>query len=229
MEDLVKLITVTTGLKIDETSADMFVEELCKFFLAHYGDLTVDEVGAAFSLNATEQGEEKVIFYSSFLNLEHVGQVLSKYKSKRAALVRKLHEPVTKPDAPPPTEEEQMIEDVKIVNEYYKKYLQEELTEVSMVFANIVYDIIKKRAPEYIPPGYIRTQYYEKAKISLKEQAEEERLVSLRPPIHIMNVPIYSEGDIPYSEEQKIINEGKRMTLMYMFNEFSKKALKQVL
>ena len=230
LADLVKKITVITGLKIDPSAANMFAEEFAKFMVAHYSNMTLEEVAAAFYLNANESGEDKVILYGNTFTLELLGQVLTKYKAKRAAVVRKLNSnSAIAIEAPKPTEEQMEINSRVFVNGFYVKFLNEELTEVSMTYAHLIYDDIKKYAPSMLPPSDIRVRFYEEAKVHRQEElllpnkdgAERAAAKEL--------LKQYSSEIIPHSEEEKIINEGKRRTLMYMFNEFSKQGLKIIL
>lgn len=234
LTDLVKRITVITGLKVDDSSADMFAQDMTRFLLTYYSNITIEEIKTAFYLNANEIGEEKVIFYGSFLTLEHIGRVLTQYKAKRAAVVKKINAGSYLPDVPPPTKEEQMVIDKNMVNEFYRKYLHEELKEVSMAYAFMIYDIIKKLLPHTIPPADLRRKFHEEAIEFRREQliTLQQTTVHQRPKHEREEVKSIIdqliENVVPRSEEERIINIGKERTLMHMFNEFSKKGIKTI-
>jgi hypothetical protein len=234
LTDLVKRITVITGLKVDDSSADMFAQDMTRFLLTYYSNITIEEIKTAFYLNANEIGEDKVIFYGSFLTLEHIGRVLTQYKAKRAAVVKKINAGSSLPDAPPPTKEEQMVIDKNMVNEFYRKYLHEELKEVSMAYAFMIYDIMKKLLPHTIPSADIRRKFHEEAIEFRREQLITVQQTTLHQrPKHEREetksiIDQLIENVVPRSEEERIINIGKERTLMHMFNEFSKKGIKTI-
>src|ERR1044072_1729408 len=228
--DLVKKITVITGLKVDPAVGNMFAEEFTKFMMAHYSNMTLEEVGAAFYLNANESGEDKVVFYGTSLTLEAIGQVLTKYKAKRAAVVRKLNSnSALAIEAPKPTDEQMEIDSRTLVNGFYTKFLNEELTEVSMTYAHLVYDDIQKYKPSALPSADIRVRFYEEAKIHRQEELLLPNKNGTERHAARELLKQYSSEVIPVSEEEKIINEGKRRTLMFMFNEFSKQGVRSLL
>lgn len=227
---MVNKITVITGLKIDSTTKDEFAKQFSKFMYAHYSNLTVDEIISAFHLNAAESGEEKVKLWGQALTLELIGQVLTAYRSKRARLIQKINsQPSQETESKSPTEEEMMQDRIQFVNRFYDMYLNDELKEHSMMYADQVYDDIKRIKPEYLPSSEIRKRFYEESKehrknellLPSKSKRERDEAKEL--------VKDYLEGTISYTEEQKVINEGKRRTLMYMFTEFSKQGLKKLL
>lgn len=227
---LVTKITVITGLRIDPSISNEFVLEFTKFMQAHYSNLTLDEVSTAFHLNAMESGEEKVKLYGQNLTLELLGQVLTAYKSKRARLMQKINSQTAPAiEAPKPSDKEMISNRIVFVNQFYDMYLNEELKEVSMMYADQVYDDIKRMKPELLPSADIRKKFYEEA----KEHRKNELLIPNKSMVQRNEarelVKDYLEGTISYTEEQKIINEGKRRTLLYMFTEFSKQGLKKVL
>jgi len=228
MSDLVKRITVITGLKTDESSADMFAEEICKFLLCHYGNLTIDEVVAAFSINATESGDEKVIFYGGYLTIEHIGQVLTAYKSKRAATHRKLSEP------PPvvernPTKEEIDMQDKQLVNGLYAHYLAGDMTEPRLAYCWMAYDVIKAKRPDLIPPEPVRNRFYHLAKEHRKEQLLLPNKDKQERDKAKMLLQDFLSDSLSFGEEQIIINDGKRRTLLYIFERLSGHQIKSIL
>lgn len=230
LSEIVKKITVITGLKLDPQTSDYFSEQFTLFIKEYYSNLTPSEIITAFHLNANESGDEKVVMYGSFLTLEVVGKVLTQYRSKRAAVARKINnQPLISIEPPKPTEEEMIIERKEHVNQFYVSYLNEELSEAAELYAHQIYLYIKKYKPELLPSADIRKRFYEEA----KEHRKQELMMPNKSPSerHAAReiVKQYLEGVISSTEEEKVLQEGMRRTLMYMFNEFSKQGLKKIL
>lgn len=230
--ELVKKITVITGLRIDPAAKDMFVEQFTTFICTHYSNMTVEEVVTAFHLNANESGEDKVILYGNTFTLELIGQVLTKYKAKRAAVVRKLNSNIAIAiEAPKPTPEQMEIDARTLVNGFYEKYLNQELGEVQMSYAHLVYDDIKKYGADLLPPkgGGIWSKFHKEALAHRQEELMNPIKHTAERHEHRELIKEYLTGHIRYSEEEKVLNEAKRRVLIYMFERFAAKGFKTVL
>jgi len=152
---MINEITLITGLRVDEQQAKPFAVLLSKFLLSYYGMLSCSEVTLAFRLNAmgdlagfTGQGKEsdKIDFYGCNLTIDHIGGVLHRYMQKRANLAGKLANQREDSNYDPPLTPEQIeMEDKMFANEYFRKYLNGELSNISMEYAYLVYDTLDKR------------------------------------------------------------------------------------
>lgn len=230
--ELVKKITVITGLRIEPAAKDMFVEQFITFICTHYSNLTVEEVITAFHLNANESGDDKVVLYGNIFTLELIGQVLTKYKSKRAAVARKLNtSSSTAIEAPKPTPEKMEIDARTLVNEFYNKFLNKELGPVQMAYAHLVYDDIKKYKPELLPPkgSGVWSRFHNEALSSRQEELMNPAKQGTERHENRALIKEYMIGHVRYSEEEKILNEAKRRVLIYMFERFSASELKYIL
>lgn len=245
--DLVNEITLTTGLKapfVLKTGVDgkqvedmtPFALAFAKFILAHYKQLSSEEISLAFRLNAAGQlpgtsggrESEKVEFYGSQLTLEHIGSVLFRYMQKRGALAQKLREELRiESKETPPTIEQQDMDDKHFANEYYRKYLSKEFSTISLEYAHMVYDILdrfkiikisKDRKKEFMAEAVkIREHQLQITPMDRDERREWNRLLAS-----------YVNGDIPEAEQQLVKNYAKRIALMEAFSIWENEGRKKI-
>jgi len=214
-------ISLITGLRVDAAFAKEFAKKVSKFVLEHYSMLTVRELVFAFDLNAVgelnDQEAKPVSFYGQILTIDILGKVLFRYIQKRAELARKLNEQRQEAkELPPPSPEQQEMDDKLFCNEYYRKYLNQEFSPVSQEYAHMVYNILDrlKEIPytaeekKVFMAGaqVIRDKEIAAPTVDRSERAEQNRLVEG-----------YLNGEVPVAEHQLVINYAKRLALLDLF------------
>ena len=219
-------ISLITGLKVDPENFEPFALLFSKFLIAHYGLLTCEEITLAFRLNAAGDLEgvndrnlttDKIALYGPFLTIEHIGSVLFRYMQKRGNLARKINEQPQKTiEPPPPTKEQQEMDDKQFCNEYYRKYLNQEFSTVTMEYAYMVYDIldrlriiqlsVQEKNKYFAEAQKIREQELSAPAISFSERKDQNKLMEA-----------YLNDEIPQTEQQLVKNYAKRLVLFDMF------------
>jgi hypothetical protein len=226
--ETIKKITVITGLKLEDSSKDMFAVEYAKFMAAHYSNLNISEITAAFYINANEAGEDKVTYYGGFLTLEIIGQVLTRYRIKRSRLAQKINQQNRLPEPSPPTKEEEEKMNKEMVNQFYFNYLQGEIAEVSKLYAYSIYDLLMHYRPDLKPPAHVRTECFNKAKEHRKEELLRPNKSKQDREAAKELLKGYLESVISHSEETTIINDGKGRALLYIFDGLAKDGIKKI-
>lgn len=241
--DMINEITLITGLKVPvkildngKEDAKPFARLISKFLLGQYGFLACAEVTLAFRLNAAgdlpgvTNGKEtdRVDFFGAVLTIEHVGTVLFRYIRKRTALSAKIRAQLEAAEKPTPTPEEIDIEDRLFVNEYYRKYLSNEFTNVSLEYAYLVYDSLDKR-------GMIHLSNSDKNTYMKEAQGFRDRELSF-PPVdredrkdHNRLIENYLNDTIPLQELERVKRYAKRMVLMDMFKKWKAEKKLQII
>lgn len=188
-----------------------------KFILAHYGVLTPGEVSLAFTLNAAGDLPEKIELFGPNLTIEHLGKVLIQYIRKRANLAQKLNEQrQNQLQAPPPSKEQQDMEDKQFVNEYYRKYLNNDFSTVTLEYAYMVYDSLDNRGMMQLPLSKkldymkeaqaIRDREISAPAITYQERKEQNGLIEM-----------YLNDAVPFEEAERVRRYAKRLALMDLF------------
>lgn len=236
MGNVLKEICLITGLKVDDGTGKEFTKMFSKFIREHYTHLSPAEITLAFTLNAaaelpgTSGGKDtdKIEFYGSFLTLEHIGSILFRYMQKRGNLAKKLREEDNlQLEAPIPTKEEQEMEDKKFANEYYRKYIANEFSTVSLEYAHWVYDTLDKfdlivytveQKKVYMSEAtQIRERQLMVAPADFQEHKNWNRLLKA-----------YTEGMLPDEEKKVVINYAKRLALIDLFKTWKMDGKKRI-
>lgn len=224
--DVINEITLITGLKVDEANAKPFAVLVSRFLLTYYGMITCSEVTLAFRLNAmgdlqgtNGQGKDtdRVDFYGSNLTVDHIGSVLHRYMQKRSNLAQKINnQRQSQLEEPAPSPEQIEMNDKQFANEYYRKFLNNEFSSVSLSYAHMVYDTLDKQGQihlnnskkkEYMGQAQkIRDQEISAPAISFEERKAQNRMMEA-----------YLNDLIPMEEVNLVKSYAKRLALMDVF------------
>jgi len=227
--DLINEITLITGLKVDEQTAKPFAVLFSKFLLAYYGAISCAEVTLAFRLNSMNElpgvngngkDTDRIDFYGPNLTIDHVGGVLSRYMQKRANLAAKINEqPVALIEAPPPTPEEQELDDKRFCNQYYQKFLERQFSPISLEYAHMVYDMLDRLKVVRLSVDE-KKAYYNTAQdnrhrelaapaMDREEKKDKNRLMEC-----------YLNDNVPESERKLVKNNAKKLALLAVFEQW---------
>ncbi len=228
MGNVLKEICLTTGLKIDDSTSKEFAKMFNRFVLAHYGLLTPGEVTLAFTLNAAGDLPEKIELFGPNLTIEHIGKVLFQYLRKRAILAAKINEqPQQLIESPEPTKEEQEMQDKQFANEYYKKYLNQDFSSVSLEYAHWVYDILDQF--KVIPYSTVQKKAYMAEAVTLRQSEIMAPTADFQKHREMNKlIEAYLNKLISESEKQLVINYAKRLALMDLFKKWKEQDRKKI-
>lgn len=212
-----KAISLITGLKIEDSILKDFTKSVMRFLLTYYGRLSLGEISLAFELNAANELPTKVAIYGSNLTIEFIGSVLSTYSQKRVNLATKIAQ-ARQPELieEPLTEEQMEIDEKQFANEYYRKWLNNEFSAVSLEYAHQVYDVLDHR-------GIIQLPKEEKDKYF--SQSQEIRQKELSAPAinrdekkdHKKLIDAYLKNQVPVPEKKLLQHYAKRLVLLDYF------------
>jgi len=216
--DLVNEITLITGLKIEDQNAKPFAVLFSKFLLSYYGMISSSEVALAFRLNAVGELPEKVDFFGVTLTIEHIGRVLYQYIRKRGILSNKLREQREVIDSPPPSLDQIDMDDKLFVNEYYRKYLCNEFSNITLEYAYMVYDSLDKRGMINLTNAQKRQYMQEAQEMRDKELALPPTTREERKKQHSM-MEKYLNDALPAEEIERVKRYAKRMAVLDQFKK----------
>lgn len=213
MGNVLKEICVITGLRVEDGVAKEFTSVFIKFILTYYSILTPAEIVLAFTLNAANELPEKVELFFPNLTIEQVGKVLHQYKIKRGALAKKIiNSGVAEIDQPKISKEDEIRSDKSFCNDYYTKFLNKELTNVSLSYAYMVYDYLEKYKVISLT-NKEKQEYFQKARRIREESlaAPAKDRVERKEKIRLMED--YLNNDKSQSEINLLRSLSKRLVL----------------
>lgn len=234
--DVINEITLITGLKVDEGNAKSFALLVSRFLLTYYGMITCSEVTLAFRLNAMNdlagtngQGKDtdRIDFYGSNLTIDHIGSVLHRYMQKRANLAQKISGQQQQLEELPPSTEQIDMDDQLFINEYYRKYLANEFSNITLEYAYMVYDSLDKRGMITLDNKQKRKYMYEAQEMRDKELSLPPTTIEERREQHSL-MECYLNDALPAEEVERVKRYAKRLVLMDHFKELKAKGTKTI-
>ncbi|UCJ07818.1 hypothetical protein KTO58_01180 [Chitinophaga pendula] len=222
-------IGVITGLKVESSPefARAFAQEVSIFLYNHYGILTLDEIVLAFRLNASGEYGDIISHYGQNLTIEHIGRVLVQYKQRRAKLAVKIQNQEKLPEAPRPTSSAIDEEARQFANEYYRKYLTGEMTEITISYAHLVYNDLDRFGVLNLDKekkiGYYKEALlFRKKELGLPAATKDERKAINK------LVQSYLEKQVPVAEKELVRNYARRLALLDYFKALKGKDIKKI-
>lgn len=204
-----------------------FAKEVSIFLTTHWNYFTLSEIVLAFRFNAASElpGENnqgkvtpKLDFYGTIFTLDQIGGVLYRYRQKRANLAAKIDYLKPIKELPPPSHEQDMIDDKIFCEEYYKKWLNGEFSKASTSYAYMIYDRLERF-------GKIRLSLEEKKDIFAKAQRIREQEISA-PQVdrelrkdNMRILESYLNEEVPKQEQDLVKTYAKRIALFEYFNK----------
>ena len=231
--EVINEITLITGLKVDEGNAKPFAVLVSRFLLTYYGIITCSEITLAFRLNAmgdlpgiNGQGKEtdRIDFFGSNLTVDHIGGVLHRYLQKRSNLAQKLSAQRQQLlEDPPPSPEQIEMNDKLFANEYFRKYLHNEYSSVSLSYAYMVYDTLDRHGKIQLTNSK-KKEYMEKAQKERDQEIAAPAISMQEKKLQNKMIEAYRNDLIPIEEINLVKSYAKRLALMDQFKAWKEAA-----
>jgi len=205
------------GLRPEQWPDDLQKMVLLNFIRQNYSGHSLEEIKIAFDFGSAGKLDIEMTHYQNF-NCIYLSDVMQAYRKYATEILKQDANTYKEmPPSPLPSNEEQEMNDKNFANEYYRKYLNNEFSLVSLEYAHLIYNTLDKfklirytvaRKKEYMVEAQ-ELRLKELNGTSISDFREHQEITKL--------LQLYTKEEVPEPEKKLLINYAKRLALLDLF------------